>query len=154
MTAIEHVGSSGEAPSISVARRGLRIDDAHLDNYRRATGGKLSEYLPLEYPLAFGRLCGDFNPSHYFSPLARLLGFDRAFCHTQRLVAGCVDRLPPAAKLASLDSVRLDVAFKGPVYYGDRLKMKTAAAGRGYRFDVYAGSGNKPVMPGRIAAAV
>ncbi len=30
--------------------------------------------------------------------------------------------------------------------------MKSAALDRGYRFDLYAGSGEKPVMPGRTMA--
>ena len=261
------VDSRKAAPPISLAWRGLRIDDGHLGSYLQTTGGTPSEYLPIEYPLsflfhyhlsvvahrdfplslrtllglrthinqrrrlhaaealdldvytgavrilskgvevdlhaeltsggepvwenlhvyyvrgpfggtdsrpeldlepaerpeleaswqapksgglAFGRLCGDFNPVHYFSPFARLLGFERAFCHTQRIIAGCVGRVPNASQLASVDSVRLDVAFKGPVYYGDELLMKSAAVDRGYRFDVYAGSGEKPAMPGRI----
>ena len=58
--------------------------------------------------------------------------------------------MPNASELASVDSVRFDIAFKGPVYYGDELLMKSAAVDRGYRFDVYSGSGKKPVMPGRI----
>ncbi len=49
-----------------------------------------------------------------------------------------------------MDPVRLDVAFKGPVYYGAELLMKSAAVDHGHRFDVYAGSGEKPAMPGRI----
>lgn len=261
------LSSRNAAPPISLAWRGLRIDDGHLSSYLQTTGGTLSEYLPIEYPLsflfhyhlsvlahrdfpvslrtllglrthiyqrrrlhaaelidldvytgavrilskgveidfhaeltsdgepvwenlhvyyargpfggtdsrpeldlepielpeleatwqapmsgglAFGRLCGDLNPAHYFSPFARLLGFERAFCHTQRVIAGCVGRVPNASELATVNSVRLDIAFKGPVYYGAELLMKSAAVNHGHRFDVYSGSGKKPTVPGRI----
>lgn len=98
----------------------------------------------------FARLCGDFNPAHFFSPWARWLGFERAFSHTQRIIADGLRRLPEAAGLANAQALRLDVAYKGPVYYGSQLRMRAAQRGEAWRFDLYGGDAAKPAMPGRV----
>jgi hypothetical protein len=98
----------------------------------------------------FGRLSGDLNPVHYFAPWARLLGFRGAFCHTQRIVSDCLRRLPGGREVTEAESLRLDVAFKGPIYYGSELVMRGAARDDGYRFDLYCGAVDRPAMPGSI----
>ena len=105
---------------------------------------------PTDGKCEFAKFCGDFNPVHYFAPWARLLGFRRDFSHTQRIVAECLRRLPPTSEVTASESQRLDVAFKGPVYYGSPLTMKTAVQHDGYRFDLYCGELEKPVIPGRL----
>lgn len=98
----------------------------------------------------FARLAGDLNPVHYCAPWARLLGFKRDFCHTQRIISDCVQRLPGARKVMDMESLRLDVAFKGPVYYGSKLIMRGAKKMNGYRFNLYSGVADKPAIPGNI----
>ena len=95
-------------------------------------------------------MCGDLNPAHYFAPWARMLGFQRDFAHTQRIVAECLQRLPEEADVNAAESLRLDVAFKGPVYYGSPLVLKGAQQDSGYRFDLYCGDVDKPAIPGRL----
>lgn len=99
---------------------------------------------------AFARLSGDFNPAHFSSRWARMIGFKRDFAHTQRAVSDCLHRLPDAARLLEADSLRLDVAFKGPIYYGSSLLIKGAQQDNGYRFDLYCDDGDKPAIPGSI----
>jgi hypothetical protein len=99
---------------------------------------------------AYARVCGDYNPAHYSDAWARLLGFRRAFSHTQRSVAEALGRLPAASVIEEADAVALDVAFKGPVYYRSRLSLQSAETGDGWRFDVYCGDAPKPAMPGRV----
>lgn len=98
----------------------------------------------------FARLSGDLNPVHYFAPWARLLGFRSAFCHTQRIVSDCLRRLPDGRAVMEAESLRLDVAFKGPIYYGSKLVMRGAAREDGYRFDLYCGTVEKPALPGSL----
>lgn len=98
----------------------------------------------------FARLSGDFNPVHYLTPWAKFLGFKRDFSHTQRIVSDCVRRLPEPPEAMDAEPLRLDVAFKGPVYYGGKLVMKGVKKGNGYRFDLYSDNGNKPAIPGNI----
>lgn len=100
--------------------------------------------------LEFARLCGDFNPVHFSAGWARMLGFPRPFSHTQRIIDECLGRLPDAVRLDEAGALRLDVAFKGPIYYGRALTMKAARRGAGWRFDLYCADAPKPAMPGRI----
>ena len=105
---------------------------------------------PTDGKWKFAKFCGDFNPAHYYAPWARLLGFRRDFSHTQRIVADCLRRLPQKTEVTDSESLRLDVAYKGPVYYGSPLTMKTAVQRDGYRFDLYCGEIEKPAIPGRL----
>lgn len=98
----------------------------------------------------FARLSGDLNPVHYFTPWARLLGFKRDFCHTQRIISDCLQRLPNALEIMNMESLRLDVAFKGPVYYGSKLVLRGARKPNGVRFNLYSGVTDKPAIPGNI----
>jgi hypothetical protein len=98
----------------------------------------------------FAKFCGDMNPAHYFAPWARILGFRRDFAHTQRIVAECLRRLPDSADVTTAESLRLDVAFKGPIYYGSPLVLKGAREREGYRFDLYCGDVDKPAIPSRL----
>lgn len=100
----------------------------------------------------FAKFCGDLNPLHYFAPWARALGFRRDFAHTQRIVAECLRRLPHALDATPAGALRLDVAFKGPVYYGSPLVLKGARRDDGYRFDLYCGDVDKPAIPGWLRA--
>lgn len=98
----------------------------------------------------FARLSGDLNPVHFFAPWARLLGFKRDFCHTQRIISDCIQLLPNTREIMNLESLRLDVAFKGPIYYGNNLVMRGARTSSGVRFNLYSDMADKPAMPGNI----
>jgi len=100
--------------------------------------------------LEFARLSGDLNPVHYFAPWARLLGFKRDFCHTQRIISDCLQQLPNARKVLNMEALRLDVAFKGPVYYGSKLVLRGAGRPNGVRFNLYSDVTDRPAMPGNI----
>jgi len=111
-------------------------------NWRAPSGGGLE----------FARLSGDFNPIHYFTPWARALGFARAFCHTQRVVSDCLQRLPDATAMNDAESLSLDVAFKGPVYYGSELTLRSARVDGGQRFNLHCGTDDRPAIAGHIRA--
>lgn len=101
----------------------------------------------------FALLPGDLNPVHYFTPWAKILGFRRGFCHTQRVISDCIHALPNATDITESGTLRLDIAFKNPVYYGSKLTMKSAPIANGHRFDLYSGDSSKPAMPGAIYQA-
>ena len=96
------------------------------------------------------RLTGDYNPMHFAPRYARRFGHARDFAHTQLLVAACLRRLPEPLEAMDAGPLRLDIAYKGPVYYGSRLALKGARADGGYRFDLYCDDGDKPAVPGRL----
>ena len=107
---------------------------------------------PTDGKWEFAKFCGDLNPAHYYAPWARALGFRGDFAHTQRIVAASLRHLPQVVEMAARDSLRLDIAYKGPVYYGSPLTLKAATARGDYRFDLYCGDADKPAIPGRLCA--
>ncbi|MBI4964696.1 MAG: hypothetical protein HY913_15560 [Desulfomonile tiedjei] len=98
----------------------------------------------------FGLMAGDYNPIHYFSPYARRMGFRRDFAHAQLSVALCLRHLPP---VQADEPVRLDVAFKGPVYYGSKVTMKYSDCEKGHRFDLYCEDNARPPISGSLSSA-
>jgi hypothetical protein len=52
--------------------------------------------------------------------------------------------------MLNMESLRLDVAFKGPVYYGSKLVMRGTRKSNGVRFNLYSGITDKPAIPGNI----
>jgi acyl dehydratase len=155
-----------------IAQRGAPVWESASAYYLRGPGGGTdtrpvdARLVPLpavefesrwQAPRGIGwrvaRLSGDYNPMHYAPGYARRFGYARAFAHTQPVVAMCLRRLPrPLAELARAP-LRLDVAYKGPVYYGSRLVLRGAAVDEGYRFDLYCDDADKPAIPGLLERA-
>jgi uncharacterized protein YaiE (UPF0345 family) len=46
--------------------------------------------------------------------------------------------------------MRLDVAFKGPVYYGTSALMKYTAIKGGFRFDLHTDDDERPCVTGNV----
>ncbi len=97
-----------------------------------------------------GLMAGDYNPVHYLAPYARRFGFRRSFAHAQLTLALCVQHLPP---FREDHSVRLDVAIKGPVYYGSDVTMKRSDDGKSHRFDLYCEDNPRPCVSGYLDCA-
>lgn len=98
----------------------------------------------------FGLMAGDYNPIHYLAPYARRMGFRRDFAHAQLSAALCLRHLPP---FKADEPVRLDLAIKGPVYYGSSVTMRYSDDGKGHRFDLYCEDSPKPCISGSLNSA-
>lgn len=92
----------------------------------------------------FARLSGDYNGIHTSRRYARLMGFKDAFCHSQPVLANCLERL---AKGQDGKAFRIDAALKGPVYYGQGVALFADDQGR---FDLMAHGNDRPVVMGRF----
>jgi hypothetical protein len=89
----------------------------------------------------YARISGDYNGIHYNKYYARIMGFKRDFIHPHRLISYCVNELP---KLNNNKPIRLDAAFKGPVYYNNKVTMRLISKSRDHRFDLYSGDNTRP----------
>lgn len=98
----------------------------------------------------FGLMTGDYNAIHYLGPYARRMGFRRDFAHAQLSVALCIRNLPA---FRQEEPVCLDVAIKGPVYYGSNVIMKYSDDEKGYRFDLYCDDNPRPCIQGSLGTA-
>jgi len=97
----------------------------------------------------FGLISGDYNALHYLAPYARHMGFRRDFAHGQLSVALCARHLPA---LREDEPVRLDVAIKGPVYYGSDVTLKYSAEKGSHPFDLYCGENPRPCVRGCLSS--
>lgn len=93
----------------------------------------------------FGRLTGDYNGIHLWSPYARLFGFPRAFQHPQRVLGQCMARLPdPGADRPQ----RLDAWLKGPVCCGAEVVLRGRSQPDGTTFGLFADGDARPAIVG------
>lgn len=99
--------------------------------------------------LRFGRLTGDYNGIHLWTPYARLFGFARAFHHPQLVLGQCVARLPP---LDPAQPQRLDAWLKGPVCYGSEVVLRGRSEPGSRAFALYVGGDARPAIVGRWSA--
>lgn len=133
-------GHYGEADPSYIPRRYVPLAD--IDFYD-------SWYLPEGCGLRFARISGDSNGLHYSKLYARLKGFDRDFAQPF-LVMGNSIRLIPEQDF--VDSVYLDIALRGPAYYGSTIRVEGQTVSHDHRFDIYCGTNPKPCFSGILTA--
>ena len=109
-------------------------------------------FLPGGVGLRFARILGDWNGLHYSKSYARLLGYKRDFVQPLLVIARVVDHF---VSLNSKACVKLDVLFKGPLYYNSEVAMKSnsldnSSLDNGTRFDVYSAENHRPSISGII----
>jgi hypothetical protein len=106
--------------------------------------------MPNRGGFCFGLMTGDYNPIHYLASYARRMEFRRDFAHAQLTLAFSITHLP---SLKEDEPVTLDVAIKGPVYYGTNVTMKYSDDGKGHRFDLYCEDNPRPCINGYMSSA-
>ena len=89
----------------------------------------------------YAKVSGDYNGIHYISSYAKMMGFERDFIQPHRIVTNCINQLTQ-----TFDStpVRLDVAYKGPIYYKNKATMKMKSSKESCHFDIYSGDNDSP----------
>jgi len=104
-------------------------------------------FLPSGIGFSFARLSGDVNPLHFWKFYAKLSGFERDFAQPLLVLAETLSRLE--AKHPS-EKYQLDIAFKGPVYYGRDVILKSVENMLGERFDIYSAGNPRPCISGNL----
>jgi acyl dehydratase len=103
--------------------------------------------LPADLGRRYAAVSGDRNPIHLYPLTAKALGFKRQIAHGMWTMARCVaaleNRLP--------DAVRVDVAFKKPVFLPGSVAFGSAPVDGGYAFSLSSPSGT-PHLAGRTTA--
>lgn len=129
-------GEPGPAPSDA------KFDE--LDGVNFETGWNV----PYGTGRRYAKITGDFNPIHLHKHTAKLFGFPTDIVHGMWSLGKCAAQLPaPAAPL------RLDAAFKGPVFMGSDVALKARTSETGHRFDLFCGDNPRPVINGVYRAA-
>jgi acyl dehydratase len=93
----------------------------------------------------YAAVSGDFNPIHLSDLSARLFGFDRAIAHGLWSLSRTVAELDTDT---TADTVRIDAAFKLPVFLPAWLTLQTWTSGAATAFALKDAQGEKPHMTG------
>lgn len=108
---------------------------------------RLAFQVPASVGKSFGLITKDINPIHMSSLLAKLFGFKRDLAHGMwALGRGCE---PLIRSLIWQEPIRMDVAFKGPVYMKDRVRLMESQDQEGH-FEFYSGTNERPSIVGTV----
>ena len=101
--------------------------------------------LPADLGRSYAGVSGDHNPIHLYPLTAKALGFRRQIAHGMWSMARCVgaleNRLP--------DQVRVDVAFKKPIFLPGSVAFGSRPAEDGYAFSLSSPRSGAPHLAGR-----
>jgi acyl dehydratase len=130
-------------------RRGRGDDDASYGmTFPPAPEPGATWALPADLGRRYAAVSGDHNPIHLYPLTARALGFKRQIAHGMWTKARCVaaleNRLP--------DAVRVDVAFKKPVFLPGSVGFGAAAVEDGWAFALSDPRSGAPHLAGRTTA--
>jgi acyl dehydratase len=104
--------------------------------------------LPESLGRSYGAVSGDRNPIHLYPLTAKALGFPRHIAHGMwskaRCIAALENRLP--------DHVRVDVAFKKPIFLPGKARFGAEANSAGWDFALVNPKSGAPHLLGRTTA--
>lgn len=95
---------------------------------------------------AYGRVSRDLNPIHLSRWLARAFGFERDLCHGMWALSRGISMVEG---IDFWEPVRCDALFKGPLYIGRDITVKTSPADAGH-FELYSGDNARPCVVGAV----
>ncbi|MBU0994304.1 MAG: hypothetical protein KJ737_17575 [Proteobacteria bacterium] len=91
----------------------------------------------------YAKITGDFNPIHLFPVTAKLFGFKRDIAHGMWTLANAAGRLNVTINDAP---VKIDAAFKGPMFMANTAELHVSPYDSGQKFDVFCSGNPKPVI--------
>ena len=104
--------------------------------------------LPGDLGRRYAAVSGDHNPIHLYPLTAKALGFPRQIAHGMWTKARCVaaleNRLP--------DAVRVEVAFKKPIFLPGTVAFGSAPVDGGFAFSLTSPTNGAPHLAGRTTA--
>lgn len=99
--------------------------------------------IPSDAGRRFAAITGDYNPIHVSKALARMFGFKRDLVHGMWGVARATAGLE---LLQSGDPVRVDVAFKGPLFMESDIVVRKQDCNQGQSLRLFCGSEPRPAV--------
>jgi MaoC like domain len=109
------------------------------------TDGGVDWRLPADLGRKYGAVSGDRNPIHLYAATAKAFGFKRQIAHGMwtkaRSIAAVENRLP--------DAVRVEVAFKTPVFLPGTARFTSGSTESGLGFSLVNPKSGAPHLTGR-----
>lgn len=114
----------------------------------QVTAGTTVWDLPADLGRRYGRVSGDINPIHLYPVTAKALGFKRQIAHGMwskaRCLAAVENRVP--------DAVRIEVAFKTPVFLPGSVAFGLSGDRHDLAFGLSSPKDGAPHLVGRVTA--
>lgn len=104
--------------------------------------------LPDKNGLRFARISGDSNPLHYSRFYSKMMGFERDFAQPFLVSEKVLDLL---GQRAGDRPVRVDLFYKGQVYYGKNQTINSLNTGLSTSFELFCEGNERPSIHGCIA---
>ena len=118
---------------------------SELSNISSSPEAKLKAewFVPAGTGRKYAKITGDYNPIH-MSPLsAKLFGFKRDIAHGMWTLANAIGRMPLTL---NNKPVKIDAAFKGPMFMNNKAKLNVFEYDTGNKLDVYCGDNPRPII--------
>jgi hypothetical protein len=103
--------------------------------------------LPAKNGFRFAKVMGDSNAIHFSKRYAKKLGFKRDFAQPVLVSSKVVEDLP---EISGDGPLKLDLFFKGQLYYNSELTLKNVSENRSRRFDIYCQGNDRPCISGKL----
>ncbi|MFH0976806.1 MAG: MaoC/PaaZ C-terminal domain-containing protein [Spirochaetota bacterium] len=104
-------------------------------------------HVPKNMGKKFARITSDYNPIHLSRIAALVFGFKRDIIHAMWASAQAIGVLP---KISEKLPLRVDLAFKGPVFMDSPTRVTLKKIRKGYRFDYYCEDNPRPSIQGKL----
>ena len=105
-------------------------------------------YIPNKIGKKFAKITLDYNPIHISKTLAPLFGMKRDVAHAMWATGQTLGKL----NSISYDKpIRIDLAFKGPLFIDSNSHVRTIEKKEDLHFDYYCGNNDRPSINGKIS---
>jgi hypothetical protein len=105
-------------------------------------------YIPKNIGKKFAKITLDYNPIHISRILAPLFGLKRDVAHA---MWACGNTLGKMSDVIYDKPVRIDLAFKGPLFLDSKSNVKTIEKNKDLHFAYYCGDNDRPSINGRVS---
>jgi hypothetical protein len=100
-------------------------------------------YLPENIGRRFVSVSGDSNGLHWSKLYAKIYGFKRDFAQPLHILPFALDQV---LNFYDTPLKKIDIQFKGPVYYNHYVRVNGVQNDEQIRFNIYSEGNNKPCM--------
>ncbi len=149
VTTVSAGGATAWESTSTYLRRGRSVDGDPVPGLvvPDPPAGGIEWRLPTDLGRTYAAVSGDANPIHLYPLTAKALGFPRQIAHGMwtkaRSIAAIENRLP--------DAVRVEVAFKKPVFLPGTVAFAARQDDRGWTFAVTSPKDGSPHLLGRTS---
>ncbi len=100
-------------------------------------------FLPENKGWRFASVSGDSNGLHYSKVYAKMFGFNRDFAQPLLVIPRALDQV---LQIFNRPLKKLDIQFKGPVYYNRNVSVHGCQLHDNFRFNIYNEGNMRPCM--------